>query len=65
MERYYKAKTHESPLLRSYTNKDGEAKASSYQQFSFFTLSKSEALALARTSFRVNFIATHWLMFKV
>lgn len=28
-----------------------------YQQFSFFTLSKSEALALARTSFRVSFIS--------
>lgn len=27
------------------------------QQFNFFTLSKSEALALARTSFRVSFIA--------
>lgn len=31
-----------------------------HQQFSFFTLSKSEALALARTSFRVSFI-THQL----
>ena len=28
-----------------------------YQQFNFFTLSKSEALALARTSFCVSFIA--------
>lgn len=35
-----------------------------YQQFNFFTLSKSEALALARTCFCVSFIAKTKLIHK-
>lgn len=40
-----------------------ENENSTYQQFSFLTLSKSEAFALARTSFRVSFMS-HRIRFK-
>ena len=57
--RYHKHRQKRVPAHNSHvkTNKlTVSYSQNTHQQFSFFTLSKSEAFALARTSFRVSFI---------